>query len=141
MSKDLYKKYLDFVIRKRPVEAYDSNPLHFHIIYSLQILGNIMVTLLGFKTEGHRAGGVTLMLGLGVWLKLPRIGARAQAMSADHSQLPGLGDQEGRSRFSDTHLLLRRQGNTLKMNVKVRLKMFIRTALLLNWGNFIWKIH
>lgn len=46
--------------------------------------GNIMVTLLDFKTEGHRAGGVTLVLGFRVWLKLPRIGAGAQAMSAGH---------------------------------------------------------
>lgn len=26
----LYKKYLDFVTRKRPIEAYDSNSLHVH---------------------------------------------------------------------------------------------------------------
>lgn len=54
------------------------------VIYSLQILGDIMVTLLGFKREGHRAGGVTLVLGLRVWPKLPRIGVGAQAMSAGH---------------------------------------------------------
>lgn len=54
------------------------------VIYSLQILGNIMVTLLGFKTEGHIAGGVTPVLRLRVWPKLPRIGAGAQAMSVGH---------------------------------------------------------
>lgn len=72
------------------------------VIYNLQTLGNIMVTLLGFKTKGHRAGGVTLVLRLRVWPKLPRIGAGAQAVSAAPGQLPGLGDQEVRRPFSDT---------------------------------------
>lgn len=72
------------------------------VIYNLQTLGNIMVTLLGFKTKGHRAGGVTLVLRLRVWPKLPRIGAGAQAVSAAPGQPPGLGDQEVRRAFSDT---------------------------------------
>lgn len=54
------------------------------VIYNLQTLGNIMVTLLGFKTKGHRAGGVTLVLRLRVRPELPRIGAGAEAVSGGH---------------------------------------------------------
>lgn len=111
------------------------------VIYSLQILGDIMVTLLGFK-RGTQSR----------WCH-PCVGTQSVAQVAQNrSRGPGyvcrppVSCQVWETRKLGAglvipHLLLRWQGNTLKINVKVRLKMFIRTALLLNWGNFIWKIH